>query len=166
MSVNHTIHCILCMDAQIHIILVSYTYIELLLYSAVKLPVITKNPTNTSFTVNLDNNSTNVSITCEAAGASSYYWERQNGSIPSRAIGVNTSNLTIVNLQLEDAGYYRCVAINDIGSIESKYAELTLTGKAKVDNTLAISQSYCSCQITVTSNVATTYEYSYYIKLL
>ena len=110
-------------------------YIELLLCSAVRLPVITKNPTNTSFTVNLDNNNTNVSIACEAAGASFYYWERQNGSIPSRAIGVNTSNLTIVNLQPEDAGYYRCVAINDVGSIESKYAELTLTGKAKDDST-------------------------------
>ena len=76
----------------------------------------------------MDSSNTNVSITCEADGASAYYWQRQHGSIPSRAIGVNTSNLTIVNLQLEDAGYYRCVAINDIGSIESEYAKLTLTG--------------------------------------
>ena len=76
----------------------------------------------------MKNNFTNVSLTCEADGASSYKWERQHGSIPSSAIGVNTSNLTIVNLQLKDAGYYRCVAINGSGSTESEYAKLTLTG--------------------------------------
>jgi len=89
-------------------------------------PVITKIPINTS--LRLKNNNTNVSLTCEADGASSYYWQRQHGSIPSSATGVNTSNLTIVNLQLKDAGYYQCVAINDIGSTESEYAKLTITG--------------------------------------
>ena len=90
------------------------------------MPVIIKNPKSQS--VNLKNNFTNVSFTCEADGRSSYYWQRQHGSIPPGAIGVNTSNLTIVNLQLKDVGYYQCVAVNGSGSTESEYAKLTLAG--------------------------------------
>ena len=78
--------------------------------------------------LNLESNNKNFTLTCEADGASSYYWERQHGSIPSSAAGVNTSNLTIVNIQINDTGYYRCVAINDIGITESEYAKLTVTG--------------------------------------
>ena len=94
---------------------------------AVNLPVIITNPINTS--LGLKSNFTNISLTCEAKGATSYYWERQHGSIPSSAIGVNTSVLTLSNLQLKDAGYYRCVTVNGGGSTKSKYAKLTLTGK-------------------------------------
>ena len=96
------------------------------LHSAVNLPVIIKNPKNAL--VNLNSNFTNVTFTCEADGASSYYWERQHGSIPSGATGVNTNNLIISNLQLKDAGYYRCVAVNGSGNTTSEYAELTLAG--------------------------------------
>jgi len=102
----------------------------ILFYSVENLPVIIKNPINTL--VSLQNDNSNISLTCEADGASSYYWQRQHGSIPSSATGINTNNLTIVNLQLKDAGYYRCVAINDIGSTESEYATLTLTGKCMI----------------------------------
>ena len=76
----------------------------------------------------LKNVFTNVLFTCEADGASSYYWERQNGIIPSGATGVNTNNLTITNLQLKDTGYYQCIAINGSGSTQSEYAKLTLAG--------------------------------------
>ena len=69
-----------------------------------------------------------MSFYYEVDGASSYYWERQHGSIPPKATGVNTSNLTIINLQLKDAGYYRCVAVNGSGSTKSEYAKLTLVG--------------------------------------
>ena len=69
-----------------------------------------------------------MSFTCEADGASSYYWERQHGSLPLDATGINTSNLTIVNLQLKDAGNYRCIAVNGSGSTESKYVTLSLAG--------------------------------------
>lgn len=62
-------------------------------------------------------------------GASSYYWERQHGNIPSRSIGINTSNLTLINLQLKDIGSYRCVGINGSGSAASEYATLTYEGK-------------------------------------
>ena len=76
----------------------------------------------------MKSNFTNISFTCEADGASSYYWQRQHGGIPLSATGVNTNILTILNIQLKDAGDYRCVATNGSGSTESEYAKLTLTG--------------------------------------
>jgi len=76
--------------------------------------------------VSLKSNFINISLTCEAEGASTYRWERQYDSIPSGAIGVNTNTLTLINLQLKDAGQYRCVAINASGSTESNYAVIFL----------------------------------------
>ena len=70
-----------------------------------------------------------MSLTCEANGALSYEWEKQNGSIPSDSTGVNTNTLTLINLQLKDAGNYRCVATNPGGSSESNYAAVTISCK-------------------------------------
>ena len=80
-------------------------------------------------TVTLVNDTTSVSLTCEVDGATSYNWERQSGSIPSGATGVNTNTLTIINLTPEDAGNYRCVATNASGSSESDYGNLTINGE-------------------------------------
>ena len=66
---------------------------------------------------------------CEADGATSYYWERQSGSFPSGAVGVKTNTLTIINLQEEDAGNYRCVATNASGSSYSQYSDLVINSK-------------------------------------
>jgi len=79
-------------------------------------------------TVNLEGNTTMVSLQCEARGATSYNWERQYGSIPSGATGINTNILTIFNLQIEDAGDYRCVATNDKGQRFSKYSRISING--------------------------------------
>ena len=42
---------------------------------------------------------------------------------------MNTNTLTIINLQPEDAGNYRCVATNDCGTNYSNYAAISLRGK-------------------------------------
>ena len=90
-------------------------------------PVITQDPINIKIT--LVNNYTNVSLTCKADGASSYIWEKQNGVIPSDSTGVKTNILNLVNLRPQDAGNYRCVAINDTGSIKSHYAMVIILSK-------------------------------------
>ena len=70
-----------------------------------------------------------MSLTCEENGALSYNWERQNDVIPSDSTGVNTSTLTLINLQPKDAGNYRCVATNASGSSESNYAAVTISSE-------------------------------------
>ena len=59
-------------------------------------PLITIHPMDT--VIQLYSNFTNHTLTCEADGASSYNWERQNDVIPSDSTGVNTNTLTLINL--------------------------------------------------------------------
>ena len=89
-------------------------------------PVITTHPMDT--VIQLYTNFTNHTLTCEADGALSYRWERQNDVIPFDSTGVNTNTLILINLQPEDAGNYRCVATNASGGSESNYAHLTING--------------------------------------
>ena len=78
--------------------------------------------------VALVNETTSISLSCKADGATSYHWRRQSGDIPSNTIGVNANNLTFINLRPEDAGNYRCVATNASGSSISNYAQLYVSG--------------------------------------
>jgi len=97
------------------------------MYFSGNLPVIVKNPVGRSVTLN--HNDASVGVTCSADGAKSYKWEKQNSVVSSRAMGVNTNTLTIINLQPEDAGNYRCVATNASGSSYSEYAIINIDGK-------------------------------------
>ena len=94
------------------------------------LPYVTTDPL--SHMIRLLTNNRSLSLTCEADGATSYNWERQSGSIPSGATGVNSHTLTIINLQPEDSGNYRCVATNNCGISTSEYATIDIVGKSKV----------------------------------
>ena len=89
--------------------------------------MIVRNPSDKS--VDLKSNFINLTLTCEADRATSYNWERQSGSVPSGATGINTNALTIINLQPEDAGNYRCVASNASGSSYSEYASVIVKGE-------------------------------------
>lgn len=72
--------------------------------------------------------SRNVTLTCMANEASSYYWEKENGDIPVDSIGVNTSNLTFIDVQPEDSGNYRCVVTNNCNvRAYSKYTAINIT---------------------------------------
>ena len=90
------------------------------------LPYITTHPS--SNVIRLSTNNHKLSLTCKADGATLYKWEKQYSVISSHATGVNTNTLTIINLQPEDAGNYRCVAINDCGNSYSKYALVAVNG--------------------------------------
>ena len=87
-------------------------------------PVIIQQPVDK--TVTLLSNYTNVSLSCEADGALSYKWEKQNGVISSDSTGVNTNTLTLINLQPKDTGNYQCVATGASGSSKSNYAAVII----------------------------------------
>ena len=89
-------------------------------------------------TINLVNDTTSVSLTCEADGASSYRWERESGDLPTDSTGVHTNTLTLINLRPEDAGNYRCAAINGSGSSVSDYASVSINGKYSIEKLLKI----------------------------
>ena len=72
---------------------------------------------------------TNVTLTCMAYGASAYSWERENGTISSNAKGINTSTLLLHNVTPEDSGRYRCVAVNSNGYVFSNYFIIDVEGK-------------------------------------
>ena len=78
--------------------------------------------------IQLFTNFTNHTLTCEADGALSYYWERQNDVIPPDSTGVNTNTLILISLQPEDTGNYRCVATNASGSTASDNANIVING--------------------------------------
>ena len=58
-----------------------------------------------------------------------YKWIKKNEVLPSRAQGVYTSQLTIVNLKPEDSGDYQCVMINNTGTISSSFSTVDVIGK-------------------------------------
>ena len=72
-----------------------------------------------------------LTLTCMANETSSYYWERQDGNIPLTATGLRTNTLTLHDVQLKDAGNYRCAAF--VCSIckrsFSNYASVAVNGK-------------------------------------
>ena len=79
---------------------------------------------------NLQTSNQQVSMKCvpDTKGVN-YNWEKRYSTLPSRAQGVNTSNMIIVNLEPEDAGEYRCIISNNTGKIFSNYVSVSVKGK-------------------------------------
>ena len=80
-------------------------------------------------TVEVNNDFTSVTFICMAYGASSYFWLRETGDIPSDATGIKSNTLTLQNIVPPDSGHYQCVAVNELGNTYSHYAMLTVKGK-------------------------------------
>ena len=64
----------------------------------------------------------NLTFGCTATGypAPTYEWVRLDQALPSRAIGVETSSLTIPNVTVEDFGQYACIVTNIAGISQSE----------------------------------------------
>ena len=83
-------------------------------------------PPNETF--NITNDTTSVTLTCIAHGASSYSWKRSNGSISINAEGINNSRLLLHNITITDSGDYWCVAENRNGKVSSENITLIVKG--------------------------------------
>ena len=57
-----------------------------------------------------------------------YTWIKKDDVLPSRARGVNSPRLTIVNLRPKDSGDYRCVVSNRTGRINSEFSTVNIIG--------------------------------------
>ena len=89
------------------------------------LPVVMIDPV-----VNLTVNNYNLTIKCLPNKDNfNYKWIKKNDVLPSRAQGVNSSQLTIINLKPEDSGDYQCVMSNSTGTISSNFSTIKITGK-------------------------------------
>lgn len=80
-------------------------------------------------TVEVNDDFTNVTLTCMAYGASAYSWEKENSTISSNAEGINTSTLILHNVTPKDSGRYQCVAVNSNGNVSSDYFIIDVEGK-------------------------------------
>ena len=80
--------------------------------------------------VNLTINNYNLTMKCLHKKSSfNYKWIKKDDVLPSRAQGVNTSQMTIVNLIPKDSGEYQCVISNRTGTISSNFSTLKIRGK-------------------------------------
>ena len=93
--------------------------LDTFLYTIVIFVDITGNPEeNTTVTVGI-----NVTLSCNATGADNlrYQWIRMGKkTIPSRAIGVNSSTLIIPNIMVKDSGRYYCAVSSGNTSVTSR----------------------------------------------
>ena len=81
--------------------------------------------------VNLTVNNFNLTMKCLPDKSSfNYKWIKKNDVLLSRAQGINTSQLTIVNLKPEDSGDYQCVMSNSTGAISSNFSTVYVIGKS------------------------------------
>ena len=79
--------------------------------------------------VNLTINNYNLTMKClPEKNHFNYKWMKRSDTLPSRAQGVNSPQLTIVNLKPEDSGDYQCVMSNRTGAISSSFVTIYIKG--------------------------------------
>ena len=80
--------------------------------------------------VNLTVNNYNLTMKClPDKNNFNYKWIKKNDVLASRAKGVNTPQLIIINLTPKDSGEYQCVMSNRTGTISSNFSTLKVIGK-------------------------------------
>ncbi len=100
-------------------------------------PTITTQPISQSATVG---NSVSFSVAATGSGTLAYQWYKDSVSIS----GATAATYTIAAVALTDAGSYTCVVSNDVGSVTSSAATLTVnsaTGTTPTITTQPVSQS-------------------------
>ena len=101
-----------------------------------KFPSIILQPLHQTITWNQHSESNDLTLTCMTNETASYYWERQDGSVPNNSIGIYTDTLTLINVQPEDSGNYRCAVFANYSTCcrsFSEYAAVTIiNGKCSV----------------------------------
>ena len=80
--------------------------------------------------ITLTLNNFRLSLKCDIPNGNDfeYRWEKKNGKNISRSQGINSKNLIITDLRLEDSGEYRCILSNSTGVISSDYSSLIVKG--------------------------------------
>ena len=82
--------------------------------------------------VNLTVNNYNLTMKClPNKNNLNYAWTKKYDVLPSRAQGISSSHLTIVNLIPEDSGDYQCTVSNSTGTISSNFFTVNITGKVR-----------------------------------
>ena len=71
-----------------------------------------------------------ATLTCLASGDEvTYSWHRDDGNVPPRSIGQNSSSFTIPKITPYDTGMYYCVAKQEEIIVISSKAVLRVNGK-------------------------------------
>ena len=84
--------------------------------------------------VNLTVNNFNLTMKCLPNKDHLHYtyaWIKKDDVLPSRAQGINSSSLTIVNLKPEDSGDYQCIVSNRTGEMSSNFSSVNVVGKKR-----------------------------------
>ena len=86
-------------------------------------PIITLNPTNQTASINTEA----VIFFCAATAFPPplFQWMKEDGFLPSTAIGTNSTTLTITPIEFGYEGIYYCIATSNNITIESNRATLT-----------------------------------------
>ena len=75
----------------------------------------------------------NVSFTVVASGSNlNYQWQNDSGDLP----GSMAATLDVINVMEGDAGEYRCVVSNAVGSVMSMAAQLSIRKFREVSSSL------------------------------